>query len=392
MKCPNCHREIIDSAIICPYCNTQFVFSAPVNFNPPPIETNEEDTYKSSDMPIQKKDRPDEVPVEPTQYKVENENDSNQEYMTINGQNVVEDTVDPNVSFSANPIRPEVPRTSSNIVDNPNIRVAMENNIKKPTEVFSKSVDEDKPKVVTINPDELRTIKPDPKVVIPVVQPNYELLKEKEKKKNDLFFIIVTIIGMSIFVGLLIVLMIGNNKNNNEVTTTTTSITTTASSSNSGKNSFFNSPLKVGDTGIASIYDDKNDLYTSVDVTVNRYISGVEASQLHDAYYENETLNSGFSWYALEYNVKFNDLSYLGNEKLSPIMHSMYYTTSGRDFVNYNGSVYNVNILPIYKGEDITNGESATIIELYQVPTNESDYTICFGYIEKTMGCFMPNG
>ena len=50
MKCPNCHREIIDSAIICPYCNTQFVFSAPVNFNPPPIETNEEDTYKIREL------------------------------------------------------------------------------------------------------------------------------------------------------------------------------------------------------------------------------------------------------------------------------------------------------------------------------------------------------
>ena len=42
MKCPNCNSEIIDSAIICPVCNTQFAFSAPSTFNPNQTNVYEE--------------------------------------------------------------------------------------------------------------------------------------------------------------------------------------------------------------------------------------------------------------------------------------------------------------------------------------------------------------
>ena len=137
----------------------------------------------------------------------------------------------------------------------------------------------------------------------------------------------------------------------------------------------------------ASLYDKGKKISTDVDVTGVRFIKGVEASELAKVY-ANEELYEGFEWIGFEYKVTLNDLKYLKNKTISPVLESKIYKWDGCDFINLNGKNYFLNVVSIYKGNEIKNTESANITVLYQLPVGQENYSICFGSLDQTLGCF----
>ena len=226
------------------------------------------------------------------------------------------------------------------------------------------------------------------KIIISNNAPN-DLNESVKEKKDNLFFIMVIIIGLVILASIILLMFINPlKKNKGEVTTTKTTTTeVSVASNNKGYKSTYNYPLEVGKVTLASIYDDTTKKYTDVDVTGIRFIKGTEALELANLY-SKEILNSGFEWNAFEYKVNFNDLSYLNENKISPVLNAEIYKWNGSNFITYNGVNYFLNITTIYLGDYIKNNEEATIKILYQLPINEQEYSICFGEIDKTFGCF----
>lgn len=179
-------------------------------------------------------------------------------------------------------------------------------------------------------------------------------------------------------------------KDENEMSTTTTQTTTSVNivpTKNKGSNSTLSYPLSLGQVTLASIYDEKYKKYTDVDVTALRYLSSEEATILADEN-SNRELIEGFRWHGFEYRVQLNDLDYLQNDGISPLLNSKIYNLDGSDFVNVNGVNYRLVTTPIIDGDKIHNNESAVVKLIYQIPIDKSDFVICFGYYKETMGCF----
>lgn len=221
------------------------------------------------------------------------------------------------------------------------------------------------------------------------VQESLKPRKKVIRKKTDYFFIAVILIGVVILVSLIIFLFLKNDNGGNDetTTTTTTKIAEGPFTKNKGYRSTFNYPLNLGQTTIASVYDETTNTYTNVDVLGIRFIEGDEAYNLGMAY-AIEPLTPGFEWIGFEYQVTFNDLEYLSDRALSPVLNAKIYKWNGCDFINYNGQNYILNVVSIYEGNDIKNSESATVKVLYQLPIGQTEYSVCFGDYNKTMGCF----
>ena len=125
------------------------------------------------------------------------------------------------------------------------------------------------------------------------------------KKINyaNLFFITVIVVGSIVFF-MLCLQLINKNKNKHEEMITTTKSIFKEPSKNVGIYKSFYNPAHVGETVIATFYDEKNNKYTDVDITGIRYLSDEEVKE-----YADSTLKEGFSWYGFEYKIKFNDLA-----------------------------------------------------------------------------------
>ncbi|MBD9114238.1 hypothetical protein EGP95_00465 [bacterium] len=202
------------------------------------------------------------------------------------------------------------------------------------------------------------------------------------KKINyaNLFFITVIVVGSIVFF-MLCLQLINKNKNKHEEMITTTKSIFKESSKNVGIYKSFYNPAHVGETVIATFYDEKNNKYTDVDITGIRYLSDEEVKE-----YADSTLKEGFSWYGFEYKIKFNDLNYL-NESINPVIKTAIYNEIGYNLLTFNGHNYVPEVKVIYDNHLIKNGESASIKIIYQYPTTK-DHEICFGYDDKKLSCF----
>ncbi len=202
------------------------------------------------------------------------------------------------------------------------------------------------------------------------------------KKINyaNLFFITVIIVGTIIFFILCLQLITKNKNKSSDITTTTKSITREVSKNVGLYKSFYNS-AHVGETVIATFYDEKNNKYTDVDITGIRYLSDEEIKENIDT-----DLKEGFSWYGFEYKIKFNDLNYL-DEPINPVIRTAIYNDIGYNLLTYNGHNYIPEVKMIYDNHLIKNGESANIKIIYQYPATK-DHEICFGYDDKKLSCF----
>ena len=202
------------------------------------------------------------------------------------------------------------------------------------------------------------------------------------KKINyaNLFFITVIVVGSIVFF-MLCLQLINKNKNKHEEMITTTKSIFKEPSKNVGIYKSFYNPAHIGETVIATFYDEKNNKYTDVDITGIRYLSDEEVKE-----YADSTLTEGFSWYGFEYKIKFNDLNYL-NESINPVIKTAIYNEIGYNLLTFNGHNYVPEVKVIYDNHLIKNGESASIKIIYQYPTTK-DHEICFGYDDKKLSCF----
>lgn len=400
MKCPNCNSEIIDSAIICPVCNTQFAFSAPSSFDPTLTnvyeevkKTDEEVSIPSvSSLPTEvTHDIEEEINPSDFGYQVKEEPE---EFMRINGQPIkVEDApYNPMDTFTSAPIKIESPRIT--------IQPTVVNEIKKeevPVVTYAPTTDMvKKEEIIEPKKEEIveKEVDDEPVIVSSITETVGKMDEEnknnirKEKKKADLFFILVIGIGLIVLFVLVGVMFLSKDKKlDNVLTPPTTTKRTSEPSDNVGYRSTFNYPMNIGNTTLASFYDKDKKINTNVDVTGIRFIKGGEISELAKVY-ATEELNEGFEWIGFEYQVKLNDLKYLKDKTVNPILESKIYKWDGCDFINYNGKNYFLNVVSIYEGNEIKNTESAKIKVLYQLPIGQDSYSICFGNIDETLGCF----
>ncbi len=141
---------------------------------------------------------------------------------------------------------------------------------------------------------------------------------------------------------------------------------------------------------MATFFDQGTNTYTDVDVTGLRFITGVEAQELANAYGK-EQLREGFTWYGFEYKVQFNDLTYLNGKKVNPALNAKFYKFNGCDFITFEEHNYLINVFTASSNQQITNGESTVVKVVYQLPESEGDYSICLGYLGNSLGCFTKN-
>ncbi len=405
MICPACKNEIADGSIICPICNTQFAFNAPgivqntpiVNNNP--LNNNVNVQNNTSAYSPNENVMPTEVshfneeeidPSANAMKYVQPQDTSNEEYMHIHGRQIdLNEPYNPN-AVSASPLRPEAPISSNNMAQEPIIPQVSPNIVNTNVNV------QPTPTVVPVSPV-VNPVNQGSQVVSPINTPAPNVIminnqEEKKKiKKEDIFFGAVSVIGLILFIIIAVSLLTGNKNNgggsNAVAHKGNVYDQTIIQTDNVGNRSTFNYPMYVGDTTLASIFDTLNQQYVDVDVKGIRFIEGTEAEELAKNYAK-EPLIEGFTWYAFEYQVKFNDLKTLTGTGISPVLNSKVYLWSGCDFVTYNEKNYSLNSYTAYSGGPIANTQSATIKVVYQMPASEEEYSICFGYLEKTMGCF----
>ena len=202
----------------------------------------------------------------------------------------------------------------------------------------------------------------------------------KKINYTNLFFVTVIILGSIIFFILSLQLITKNKDTVGEKKTTTRIINNDESKNNGLYKSFYNS-AHVGETVLATFFDEKNNKYTDVDITGIRYLTNEEVNE-----YVNEDLKDGFTWFGFEYKIKFNDLTYL-NDPINPIIRTAIYNDIGYNLLTYNGHNYIPEVKTIYDNHLIKNGESTNIKIIYQYPETK-EHEICFGYDDKKLSCF----
>lgn len=198
-------------------------------------------------------------------------------------------------------------------------------------------------------------------------------IKQKQNDNQPIFLFIIVL--SIILIALVAILLVRDDVKYNKKYSTT-KITTKSSNNKGIKTDLFNH-AEIGETLIASYYDGKK--YYDVDVTGIKYIEGAELNKY------NYTPKDGFIGYGLIYKVAFNDLKNQVN--LNPVLNSMFISNDGENFVLYNEKNIQIETINYYQGPKIKNGESAEVVVLYSVPSEKKDYSICLGYIDKSLAC-----
>lgn len=381
MKCPNCNRDILDSAIICPFCNTQFAFSAPgtlnksnyetissdMNFNPEPLVNDENNMEEFN--PSESYNRYASSSSESKADDKEFDPDEEAKKLNFGGYNTV----------SLNPIQPEPPKNSTIKVEHYEPVSSLNNNQNDTVVNVPQNINNSQ--VVNNNSNLPPTVDVGKPVdVIPVA-------------KDRIFFMCVIIVGSIVLLIISFMLILGNNRKNiidTELKSPPSNITnrvnnTTSVSRNIGGRSSFVSPVHIGTTTIASIHNSINNKYYDVDVYGIRFITGIEATQLGESF--NQKPSDSFIYEGFEYRVKFNDLNDI-TTPISPVLDAKIYRLMGTDQFNVDGEPYVVKVQSIYDGGNIMNGNEAVIKVIYSVPTYADNYSVCLGIREHNMGCF----
>lgn len=381
MKCPNCNHDILDSAIICPFCNTQFAFSA--------HGTIKKSNYEmiSSDMNFTPE------PLVSENNSKDEEFDPSESYNRFSNEiietNANEEEITPSVVTNElnfgdtnletlNPIKPEDSNKSmakveqyeleGNQINNNKTLTSLPQNISTTNTIVNNS---NLPPTVEM----AKTVN-----IVPVA-------------KDRIFFMCVIIVGSIILLIISFMLILGNNRKNiinaelkpNELNTTKKQTTTTKISKNIGVRSSFVSPVHIGDTTIASLYSSINNKYYDVDVYGIRFITGIEATQLGESF--NKKPSDSFIYEGFEYRVKLNDMDDL-SIPINPVLEAKIYRLIGTDRFNVDNETYVIKVQSIYDGGDIMNGNEAIIKVIYSIPTYADNYSICLGNKDNNIGCF----
>ena len=214
-------------------------------------------------------------------------------------------------------------------------------------------------------------------------------IKNNENKK----YIITFVVCLIVFLILLLVILfkkVDNSRVDNKTDEMSSSPTTEYKNINMTKNkgiySGLENPINFGEITFATFNDDVHNQSVDVDVELSRVLAENEILDIVSL--NNQALNEGFKWVGVEYRITLNDLDYLGNDVVLPILnvslHDVFYKNS---FFLVNENYYTIHAITDNNITPIRNGESTSIRIVYQVPINQN-YYLCFGDISKSLGCF----
>ncbi len=219
------------------------------------------------------------------------------------------------------------------------------------------------------------------------------LTSETEKTKKDMSKVYYIILGIAIVIFLvLMAVIIGKHfKKNTPIKTTpaTTKVTIpkeTFMTKNKGVYSNLMSPVNIGNITFGGLLDQTNNKVTDVDVEIIRNLEETEINELVATTSQN--LFPGFKWAGVEYRVTLNDLEYLGEGTINPVMKTYLFDTYYKNnFFLVNENYYTIDAISSSVNQ-IRNGEFALIKVAYQVPVDQN-YYICFGENFSSLGCFI---
>lgn len=212
-----------------------------------------------------------------------------------------------------------------------------------------------------------------------------------EKKDMSKIYYIILSIAVLVFLILMSFILVSHfkkPKNREEVTrpTTTEKIVETHLSKNKGIYTNLISPTYIGNITYGGLKDNKSEKIIDADVQILRYLTANEINSVLVS--SNQTLNPGFKWDGVEYQVTLNDFDYLNGNTINPMMKTYLFDTYYKNnFFLVNENYYTIS--PIYgSSTEIRNGESANLVVVYQVPIDQN-YYICFGENFSSLGCFI---
>lgn len=219
------------------------------------------------------------------------------------------------------------------------------------------------------------------------------LTSEVEKQKKDMSKIYYIILGIAIVIFLvLMAVIIGKHFKKNtpiKTTPTTTKVTIpkeTFMTKNKGVYSNLMSPVNIGNITFGGLLDQTNNKVTDVDVEIIRHLEETEINELVATTSQN--LYPGFKWAGVEYRVTLNDLEYLGEGTINPVMKTYLFDTYYKNnFFLVNENYYTIDAISSNVNK-IKNGEFALVKVAYQVPIDQN-YYICFGENFSSLGCFI---
>ncbi len=219
------------------------------------------------------------------------------------------------------------------------------------------------------------------------------LTSETEKTKKDMSKVYYIILGIAIVIFLvLMAVIIGKHfKKNTPIKTTpaTTKVTIpkeTFMTKNKGVYSNLMSPVNIGNITFGGLLDQTNNKVTDVDVEIIRNLEETEINELVATTSQN--LFPGFKWAGVEYRVTLNDLEYLEEGTINPVMKTYLFDTYYKNnFFLVNENYYTIDAISSSVNQ-IRNGEFALIKVAYQVPVDQN-YYICFGENFSSLGCFI---
>jgi hypothetical protein len=219
------------------------------------------------------------------------------------------------------------------------------------------------------------------------------LTSEVEKQKKDMSKIYYIILGIAVvvFLVLMSVIMGKHFKKNTPIKTTpvTTNVTIpkeTFMTKNKGVYSNLMSPVNIGNITFGGLLDQTNNKVTDVDVEIIRHLEETEINELVATTSQN--LYPGFKWAGVEYRVTLNDLEYLGEGTINPVMKTYLFDTYYKNnFFLVNENYYTIDAISSNVNK-IKNGEFALVKVAYQVPVDQN-YYICFGENFSSLGCFI---
>lgn len=176
--------------------------------------------------------------------------------------------------------------------------------------------------------------------------------------------------------------------------TNTVGTDTTVEPSTGASTSSLESPLQVGEWGIASKYNPSNGEYQNVNVRVTNIIRGEEAKQMAQEYmssdysiYRYEDPEAYQEWAVIEYDVDFGD-TYEMDEELgaSPNVDGDICGPDGSS-IEYNGIIYIPSVIEI-GSRDYIKTKTGSGKLLTQLPIGCTDYIIQFGAYNETNAYF----
>ena len=177
------------------------------------------------------------------------------------------------------------------------------------------------------------------------------LTSETEKTKKDMSKVYYIILGIAIVIFLvLMAVIIGKHfKKNTPIKTTpaTTKVTIpkeTFMTKNKGVYSNLMSPVNIGNITFGGLLDQTNNKVTDVDVEIIRNLEETEINELVATTSQN--LFPGFKWAGVEYRVTLNDLEYLGEGTINPVMKTYLFDTYYKNnFFLVNENYYTIDAI-----------------------------------------------